>query len=38
VKTGDEFTLTSRYDNEFLVTKAMGIMIAYVWHPGGSPV
>jgi hypothetical protein len=36
VKIGDQFVLRSRYDNEFPVLKAMGIMLVHVWHPPGS--
>jgi hypothetical protein len=38
VKDGEQFTLTSTYDNEFPIAKAMGIMLVYIWHPGGHPV
>ena len=33
VNAGEQFRITSRYDNEFPVLKAMGIMLAHVWHP-----
>ncbi|MGQ0825084.1 MAG: hypothetical protein ACT4OX_08680 [Actinomycetota bacterium] len=36
VNVGDEFVLRSRYDNEFPVPKAMGIMLVHVWHPPGT--
>jgi hypothetical protein len=35
VNQGETFTLTARHDNEYPVLKAMGIMLLYVWHPGG---
>lgn len=33
VKAGEQFTLRSRYDNEYLVAKAMGIMLLHVHEP-----
>jgi len=33
VKAGEQYTMQSHYDNEYPVAKAMGIMLAYVWHP-----
>jgi len=33
IDAGEEFTLRSRYDNEFFVGKAMGIMLVHVYHP-----
>ncbi len=36
VNAGETFTLRSRYDNEYPVLKAMGIMLAHIWHPPGS--
>jgi len=33
VSAGETFTVRSRYDNEFPVAKAMGIMLVFVWHP-----
>jgi hypothetical protein len=34
VNAGETFTLRSRYDNEYEVLKAMGIMLAHVYEPG----
>jgi hypothetical protein len=36
INAGETFTLRSRYDNEYFVGKAMGIMLVHVWHPPGS--
>ena len=33
VNAGETFTLRSRYDNEFPVLKAMGIMLSHVYEP-----
>jgi hypothetical protein len=33
IEAGEQFTLTSRYDNEYPVPRSMGIMLTYVWHP-----
>ena len=33
VRAGEQFTLRSRYDNEYFVGKAMGIMLVHVYEP-----
>jgi hypothetical protein len=33
VEAGEQFTLRSRYDNEYPVAKAMGIMLVHVYEP-----
>lgn len=37
VQAGETFTLRSRYDNEFPVLKAMGIMLSHVYEPSAQP-
>jgi phosphate ABC transporter phosphate-binding protein len=38
VTAGDQYRVTSRYDNSAPINQARGIFVAYVWRPPSTPV